>query len=138
MTTAQEVESCIDSLQGDVVNGYLEQYAALIQKYADAVAENARLKAALDRYSEDEMLLIERCAVRGRLAQLEGKLVDVEIRALKVEPVQVIGGNDPEYLAEVFWRTAERRMGERRVAKDNKWRDECWSVLRSGNDRRQK
>lgn len=32
----------------------------------------------------------------------------------------------------------ERRMGERRVAKDNKWRDECWSVLRSGNDRRQK
>ena len=63
----------------------VREYAALIKTYADAVAENARLKAAMDKYSEDEMLLIERCAVRGRIAQLEGKLVDVEIRALKVE-----------------------------------------------------
>lgn len=44
----------------------------------------------------------------------------VEIRALspKVdqEPVQTIGGNDPEYLAEVFWRNKDRRIrGERRV-----------------------
>jgi len=29
---------------------------------AELEAENARLKAALDRYSEDEILLIERCA----------------------------------------------------------------------------
>ena len=34
----------------------VRDYAALIKTYADAVAENARLKAALDRYSEDEML----------------------------------------------------------------------------------
>jgi len=34
----------------------------LQEKYDLAVAENARLKAAMDKYSEDEMLLIERCA----------------------------------------------------------------------------
>ena len=114
-----------------------------MRRLALALAENARLKAALDRYSEDEMLLIERCAkiceVMGfkhsECPEMSEYCADA-IRALKVEPVQVIGGNDPEYLAEVFWRTAERRMGERRVAKDNKWRDECWSVLRNGNDRR--
>jgi hypothetical protein len=30
-------------------------------------------------------------------------------RALKVEPTQTIGGNDPEYLAEVFWRDRRKK-----------------------------
>jgi hypothetical protein len=34
----------------------VREYATLIKTYEEAVAENARLKAALDRYSEDEML----------------------------------------------------------------------------------
>jgi hypothetical protein len=37
-------------------------HQAVEKKLALVLAENARLKAALDRYSEDEILLIERCA----------------------------------------------------------------------------
>ena len=60
MTTAQEVESTIDECNtAPVVNKYLRQYAEMIQKYADAVAENVRLREAINKYSEDEMLLIE-------------------------------------------------------------------------------
>ena len=60
MTTAQEVESTIDECNtAPVVNKYLRQYAEMIQKYADAVAENVRLREAMNKYSEDEMLLIE-------------------------------------------------------------------------------
>ena len=55
-------------------------------------AENARLKAAMDRYSEDEMLLIERCAKvcerqgkeRGECPEMPEYCADA-IRALKVE-----------------------------------------------------
>ena len=46
MTTAQKVEE----------HALLRKYAALIKTYSDAVAENARLKAAMDKYSEDETL----------------------------------------------------------------------------------
>ena len=67
-TTAQEVEERANRIarlgMGQSVV-LLRQYAALIKTHADVVAENARLKAALDRYSEDEMLCndtIERCA----------------------------------------------------------------------------
>jgi hypothetical protein len=35
---------------------------SLEKRLAIAVAENARLKAAMDKYSEDEMSIIERCA----------------------------------------------------------------------------
>ena len=38
------------------------QYARLIKAHAEALAENVRLREAMDKYSEDEMLLIERCA----------------------------------------------------------------------------
>ena len=63
MTTAQEVESTIDECNtAPVVNKYLRQYAEMIQKYEDAVAENVRLREAMNKYSEDEILLIERCA----------------------------------------------------------------------------
>jgi len=34
----------------------------LQEKYDLALAENAMLREAMDKYSEDEMLLIERCA----------------------------------------------------------------------------
>jgi len=65
MTTAQEVEEHANRIamlgMGQSVV-LLRQYARLIKTHANVVAENARLKAALDRYSEDEMLLIERCA----------------------------------------------------------------------------
>ena len=64
MTTAQEVEQYADWF-GDsypATVAYLQQYAEMIQKYADAVAENVRLREAMNKYSEDEMLLIERCA----------------------------------------------------------------------------
>jgi len=59
MTTAQEVEehaNRIAMLGMDQSVVLLRQYARLIKTHAEAVAENARLKAALDRYSEDEML----------------------------------------------------------------------------------
>ena len=46
----------------------VREYAALIKTYADSVAENARLKAAMDKYSENETLgglrgelLLKRC-----------------------------------------------------------------------------
>jgi len=68
MTTAQEVEEHANRIamlgMGQSVV-LLRQYAKMIQKYADAVAENARLREAMDKYSEDEMLCndtIERCA----------------------------------------------------------------------------
>jgi len=65
MTTAQEVEEYANQIamlgMGRTVV-VLRQYARLIKAHAETVAENTRLKAALDRYSEDEMLLIERCA----------------------------------------------------------------------------
>ena len=71
MTTAQEVESTIDECNtAPVVNKYLRQYAEMIQKYADAVAENVRLRSAMDKYLEDEMLLIERCA---KVCERQGK-----------------------------------------------------------------
>jgi len=58
MTTAQEVEEHANRIamlgMGQSVV-LLRQYARLIKTHAEAVAENARLKAALDRYSEDEM-----------------------------------------------------------------------------------
>ena len=44
------------------IMGKDREYAALIKTYADAVAENVRLREAMNKYSEDEMLLIERCA----------------------------------------------------------------------------
>lgn len=69
-----------------------------------------------------------------------------QIRALspKVdqEPVQTIGGNDPEYLAEVFWRNKDRRIrGERRVPSNKaEWDFTPTSKFtvteRSGTDRR--
>ena len=51
----------------------------------------------------------EECAVIAETAAdvLQNSTFDgvaAAIRALKVEPTQTIGGNDPEYLAEVFWR----------------------------------
>jgi hypothetical protein len=65
MTTAQEVEEHANRIamlgMGQSVV-LLRQYADLIKTYAEALAENARLKAAMDKYSEDEILLIERCA----------------------------------------------------------------------------
>ena len=93
MTTAQEVESTIDECNtAPVVNKYLRQYAEMIQKYADAVAENVRLREAMNKYSEDEMLLIERCAkvceVMGfkhsECPEMSEYCADA-IRALKVE-----------------------------------------------------
>ena len=104
MTTAQEVESTIDECNtAPVVNKYLRQYAEMIQKYEDAVAENVRLREAMNKYSE--------------------------------EPVQTIGGNDPEYLAEVFWRNKDRRIrGERRVGNDYA----NMPIQRSKQDRRKK
>jgi len=59
MTTAQEVEEHANRIamlgMGQSVV-LLRQYARLIKTHANAVAENARLKAAMDKYSEDEML----------------------------------------------------------------------------------
>ena len=59
MTTAQEAEKFADWFRDShpetVV--YPRQYAEMLQKYADAVTENVRLREAMD-----EMLLIERCA----------------------------------------------------------------------------
>jgi len=59
MTTAQEVEEHANRIamlgMGQSVV-LLRQYARLIKTHAEAVAENARLKAAMDKYSEDEML----------------------------------------------------------------------------------
>jgi hypothetical protein len=66
--TAQEVEvhanwvAMVGMGQSAVL---LRQYARLIKTHAEAVAENARLKAVMDKYSEDEMLCnetIDRCA----------------------------------------------------------------------------
>ena len=106
--------------QEDAVPYGLSQ--SLEQRLFIAVAENARLKAAMDKYSEDEVLLIERCAKacevvyenyeskcdtwpEARPDALSGAEDCIQaIRALKVEPTQTIGGTDPEYLAEVFWR----------------------------------
>ena len=61
MTTAQEVERDRE-MHGTDPTTYkrLTEYADLIKTHADVVAENARLKAALDRYSEDEMLCNDR------------------------------------------------------------------------------
>ena len=87
------VESTIDECNtAPVVNKYLRQYAEMIQKYADAVAENVRLREAMNKYSEDEMLLIERCAkvceVMGfkhsECPEMSEYCADA-IRALKVE-----------------------------------------------------
>ena len=65
MTTAQEVEEHANRIamlgMGQSVV-LLRQYAEMIQKYEDAVAENVRLREAMNKYSEDEILLIERCA----------------------------------------------------------------------------
>lgn len=64
MTPAQEVENYADWFGDSHLEtvAYLRQYAALIKTYADAVAENVRLREAMDRYSEDEVLMVERCA----------------------------------------------------------------------------
>ena len=95
MTTAQEVEEYANRIamlgMGQSVV-LLRQYAEMIQKYADAVAENVRLREAMDKYSEDEMLLIERCAkaceVMGakhfECPEMSEYCADA-IRALKVE-----------------------------------------------------
>jgi len=65
MTTAQEVEEHANRIamlgMGQSVV-LLRQYADLIKTHAEAVAENMRLRAAMDKNSEDEILLIERCA----------------------------------------------------------------------------
>jgi len=55
MTTAQEVERDRE-MHGTDPTTYkrLTEYAALIKTHAEAVAENARLKAAMDKYSEQE------------------------------------------------------------------------------------
>ena len=88
----------------------------------DLQAENARLKAAMERYSEDEMLLIERCAkaceVMGakhfECPEMSEYCADA-IRALKVE----------------------RRKGERRVKQVRQYFTENGNE-RSGTDRRKK
>ena len=57
------------------------------------------------------------------------------IRALKVEPTQTIGGNDPEYLAEVFWRERERRntcLWTEMDEDTNNWDTSCgtaWTIV---------
>ena len=109
MTTAQEVEQYADkfgdSYPATVV--YLRQYAALINTYADSVAalkfyakylkaveaEKARLKAARDKYSEDETLgelrgeLLLQCCIE--ICQEEAtddgtaQKIEARIRALK-------------------------------------------------------
>jgi len=65
MTTAQEVEEHANRIamlgMGQSVV-LLRQYAALIKTHANVVAENAMLREAMDKYSEDEVLLIERFA----------------------------------------------------------------------------
>jgi hypothetical protein len=89
-------------------------------RIAELEAENARLKAALDKYSEDEMLLIERCAkvceVMGfkhsECPEMSEYCADA-IRALKVE----------------------RRKCERRVKQARQYFTAMGNE-RSGNDRR--
>ena len=71
---------------------YEQRWKNAEQRLKVVEAENARLKAALDRYSEDEMLLIERCAkeceVMGfkhsECPEMSEYCADA-IRALKVE-----------------------------------------------------
>ena len=58
MTTAQEVEEHANRIamlgMGQSV-ALLRQYARLIKTHAEVLAENARLKAAMDKYSEDDL-----------------------------------------------------------------------------------
>ena len=121
MTTADVVEACIDSLQGDVVNEYLQQYADILRQTTEGTdalvsdlseeanivhcyeemtnlcrtfeAENARLKAAMDKYLEDEVLgklrgeLLLRCCIE--ICQEEStdngtaQKIEARIRALE-------------------------------------------------------
>jgi len=77
MTTAQEVEDWRVKIKKKIWSEFAaepnEAHGKFLMKKFDelcdtallginALAENARLKAALDRYSEDEVLLIERFA----------------------------------------------------------------------------
>jgi hypothetical protein len=100
----------------DQWNTMADKAISLERRLALALAENARLKAALDKYSEDEMLLIERCAKEAELwdsEPLSGRSIAACIRALKVE---------------------RRIRGERRVGNDYA----NMPVQRTKQERRQK
>jgi hypothetical protein len=162
MTTADIVEACIDSLQGDVVNEYLQQYADILRQTTegtDAILDargddeypevTATKLLDLCRAYEQRMKVVEAETVEWCVAWLQGAQVEesgrliltrdfivANLRALSPnvdqEPVQTIGGNDPEYLAEVFWRNKDRRIrGERRI-KCNRG----YPIKRSSKDRR--
>jgi hypothetical protein len=89
--------------------------------------ENARLKAAMDRYSEDEMLLIERCA---KVCEAVGKDWKEQEDFLKEHAAM--------YLAEAIRALKEeRRKCERRVKQARQYFTENGNE-RSGNDRRKK
>lgn len=103
----------------------------------------------LCRTYEQRLKVIEAETVEWCVAWLQGAQVEesgrliltrdfivANLRALSPnvdqEPVQTIGGNDPEYLAEVFWRNKDRRIrGERRI-KCNRG----YPIKRSSKDRR--
>ena len=83
-------------------------------------AENARLKAAMDKYSEDEMLLIERCA---KVCENLGKEI-----VCPEECAEAIRALSPQ---------VERRKCERRVKQVRQYFTAMGNE-RSGNDRGKK
>ena len=67
-------------LRSQATNHPLDVNLDILNEAADEI-ESLRQQLAEQSQSVNDAL--ERAAIRGRLAQLEGKLVDVEIRALK-------------------------------------------------------
>ena len=84
MTTADVVEACIDSLQGDVVNEYLQQYADILRQTTEGT--DALVAAILNDptcvASEAARLLEERCRTyEQRLKVVEARDKDDRITA---------------------------------------------------------
>lgn len=60
MTTADVVEACIDSLQGDVVNEYLQQYADILRQTTEGTDALAKKQEAEEKHLDDpEMWAIQ-------------------------------------------------------------------------------
>ena len=135
MTTADVVEACIDSLQGDVVNEYLQQYADILRQTTegtDALVSDLSEEANIV-YCYEEMTNLCR-TYEQRLKVVEAETVE---RCAKVCEVMGFKHSEcpemSEYCADAIRALkVDRRKGERRICDIN------GPDKRSGNDRRKK
>ena len=79
MENDQDIDDILDALSW--LGCLDERFSDKMEKcYEKAMEAIDRISERINTHTTPEV--IERCAIAGRIAQLEGKVVDVEIRAL--------------------------------------------------------